>query len=194
MAIFNSRTGYKNGTSSGYAANSLFSVGTALYAVVVDTSAVKIRVHKSTNGGSTWTELDSTNAPTHSGATHSYDAAKPLSGASSHFIYVAYRTAINTVRIRRFNTTTDAWETSDIGTARTDIAADFPVRFSVRSDGDILLVYRRASDGWAFMERWEGSSWTATAVRFLANRILSTVMTTNSDRMHIFREDEGGGR
>jgi hypothetical protein len=84
-AIASSRTGFLNGTTSGWAARSLFTVGVQLYAVVLDTAGNKIRVHKSIGDG-TWTEQDSADAPTHSGNTSSYDAAMPLSGTGAGFI------------------------------------------------------------------------------------------------------------
>lgn len=164
-AISSSRTGYISGTTSGWAAKPLHGIGsTNLYAVVLDTSAVKIRVYKGTGDG-TWTEQDSANAVSHSGALHSYSSGAPLT--ANGYIYVLYRTATSTLRVRRFDTTTDTWETSDVGSADAATTAhpDYGVSVDVRSDGDVIVAYRDNSGGAADTRivhtRWEGTSWNA---------------------------------
>jgi hypothetical protein len=188
-AIASSRTGFLNGTTSGWAARSLFVVAPNLYAVVLDTAATKIRVWKGTGDG-VWTEQDSADAPTHTGATNSYDAAVPLT--LNGFIYVAYRTATNTVRVRRFNTGTDQWETADVGAANATTAADatLPIRVAVRSDGDVLLLYKDTGTSDVFWTRYEGSSWAAgAAVGVGTAHPLDLVMTGNSDMAHAYYFD-----
>src|SRR5215211_2011651 len=118
-AIASSRQGWLNGTTSGWNARSLFAMAdNTLYAVVLDTATSKIRVHSGTGNG-TWTERDSANAPTNSGATHSYSAW--MNGAET-FLYIVYHTATTTIRVRRFNLSTNVWETTDIGAANISTA------------------------------------------------------------------------
>ena len=187
MAISNARNGYINGTTSGWVARSLFAVGNNLYAVVLNTSAVLIEVHKSTDGGVTWTEQDSSNSRSHSGATHSYDANMPLSGTTTDLIYVAYRTATNTIRVRTFSTTTDTWAGSDVGGADASTTANFNfgIGVAVRSDNDVLLLFRDNNDDVAY-RRYEGSSWAASATLNTTQTSipLSLTMTGNSDMAH----------
>jgi len=189
VAITNARNGYINGTTSGWTARSLFAVGNDWYAVVLNTSAVLIEVHKSTDGGVTWTEMDSGDSLGHSGATHSYDANMPLSGSSTDFIYVAYRTATNTVRVRRFDTSTDTWESTDIGSADASTTAhsDFGLGLAIRSDDDVILVYRNSSDNDLYHRIYEGSSWAAQVAIHTTNTSipLSITMTGNSDMAHV---------
>jgi len=192
VAISNARTGYINGTTSGWVARSLFSVGDNLYAVVLNTSASLIEVHKSTDGGVTWTEQDSSDSLSHSNAAHSYDANVPYT--SNGYIYVAYRTATNTVRVRRFDTSTDTWESTDIGSADASTTAhsDFGIALAVRSDGDVILVYRNSSNNDLYHRIYEGSSWAAQVAIHTSNTSipLSIVMTDNSDMAHVFFYEE----
>lgn len=195
-AITNARTGYRNGTTSGWSARSLHGVGDDLYAVVLDTSAVKIRVYKGTGDG-TWTEQDSANAVSHTNAVHSYDSAMPLSGTGAGYIYIAYRTATNTVRVRRFNTATDTWEGSDVGGADATTTARefFTVRIAIRSDGDVLVVYKHSTSNDTWIVRYEGSSWSSPAavLQFAWNHVLDVALT-GSDLGHIIVWDESNNQ
>lgn len=160
MAISNARTGYLNGTTSGWAAKSLFRDGLNYYAVILNTSAVVIEVHKSTDGGVTWTEQDSSNSRSHSGATHSYDACTNAV-LNDRKIYVAYRTATNTIRVRAFDMSTDTWAGADIGAANASTSAreTHGLDLTIRSDGDIVLNYNyNTSADWR-QTFWDGSSW-----------------------------------
>lgn len=188
MAITNARNGYINGTTSGWVARSLFSVGSDLYAVVLNTSAVLIEVHKSTDYGATWTEQDSSNSLSHAGATYSYDANMPLSGTETEFIYVAYRTATNTVRVRRFDTSADTWESTDIDAADATTAAhsDFGLGIAIRSDNDVILGYRNSSTNDTAYTVYEGTNWAAGVNVHTTNTsiLMSVTMTGNSDMCH----------
>jgi hypothetical protein len=186
-ALSNHRTGHLNGTTSGWAARCLFSVAPNLYLVALDRATPKVRVYKGTGDG-TWTEQDSADAPAHTGADASYDAWLHTNG----FIYVAYRTATNTVRVRRFDTATDQWETTDIGAANATTAADatFALSVGVRSDGDVLLIYRDTGTSDIFWTRYEGVSWAAGAAVLAGTYApLYLLPTDNSDTMHVFGYD-----
>jgi len=184
VAISNARNGYINGTTSGWVARSLFPVGNDWYAVVLNTSAVLIEVHKSTDGGVTFTEQDSSNSLGHSGATHSYDAW--LDGTNLHILYRPTG-ATNTLRVRIFDTTTDTHAGSDVGgaDASTTANSDFGVGVTVRSDGDVLVFFRDGTNDVAY-RRYEGSSWAAAAqLNTTQTSIpLSITMTGNSDMAH----------
>jgi hypothetical protein len=189
VAIASTKLGRLNGTTDGWCAKGLIPVSNSLYLVLLDTATTKIRVYKSTFGGA-FAEQDSADAPTHSGVNDSYDASTPLT--LNGFIYVAYRTAVNTVRVRRFNTGTDQWETADVGAANATTAAHatFNIRVGVRSDGDVLLVYRDLSTSDVFWTRYEGSSWAAGAAVLAGTYApLDLLMTDNSDMAHVFGYD-----
>jgi hypothetical protein len=196
MAISNARNGYINGTTSGWVARSLFNVGDTLYAVVLNTSAVLIEVHKSTDGGVTWTEQDSGDSLAHSGATHSYDANMPLSGSEAGFIYVAYRTASTTVRVRRFDTSTDTWEATDLGSANasTVVQSDFGMGLVVRSNGDVVILYRNSTNQDTYITKYESGAWSISTVRTTATTVaLCATMTANSDMAHLMIHETTNG-
>jgi hypothetical protein len=196
MAISNARNGYINGTTSGWVARSLFNVGDTLYAVVLNTSAVVIEVHKSTDGGVTWTEQDSGDSLAHSGATHSYDANMPLSGSEAGFIYVAYRTASTTVRVRRFDTSTDTWEATDLGSANasTVVQSDFGMGLVVRSNGDVVILYRNSTNQDTYITKYESGAWSISTVRTTATTVaLCATMTANSDMAHLMIHETTNG-
>jgi hypothetical protein len=187
VAISNVKFAHLNGTTSGWVAQALHVVGANLYAVLLNTSTTKIEVYKSTNGGTSWTVQDSANSLTHTGTTHSYTSAMPPSGASMHLIHVAYRTATNTVRVRRFNTSTDTWESADVpsGASATTIAhTDFNLTMGVRSDGDVLLYWRGSISNDSTAAQWQGASWGAPGVVFATQTSypLGTLVTGNSDQ------------
>jgi len=186
VAIINARTGYLNGTTDGWAAKSLFEAGGALYAVVLNTSASLIEVHKSIDGGSSWTEQDSGNSRSHSGATHSYGAE--ISGTT---IYVAYRTSTNTLRVRGFDTATDTWAGADVGAAdaSTVAAATHNVRVNIRSDGDIVVQYRNSGTQDSTYTRYEGSSWTEVTYWSTNTSWPVSSILGDSDLIHQFVRD-----
>ncbi|HRA49321.1 MAG TPA: hypothetical protein PK819_14710, partial [Thermomicrobiales bacterium] len=187
MALSGHRTGYLNGTTSGWVARSVFWYGSNWYLVALDTSAVKIRVYKSPDG-LTWTEQDASNALSHSGATDSYDVGMPLSGTSAGKLHIAYRTATNTVRVQIFDMATDTFAGTDVGgaNASTVVAADFGMSVAVRSDGDVLVLMRNNSNSDIYVLRYEGSSWASTTINTTNTSIpLDLCMTGNSDMAHI---------
>jgi hypothetical protein len=191
VPISATKIGRLNGTTDGWCAKGLIPVSNSLYLVLLDTATTKIRVYKSTFGGA-FAEQDSADAPTHSGVNDSFDARTPVT--LNGFIYVAYRTAVNTVRVRRFDTGTDQWETADVGAANATTAAHatFNIRVGIRSDGDVLLVYRDLSTSDVFWTRYEGSTWAAGAAVLAGTYApLDLLMTGNSDMAHVFGYDTG---
>jgi hypothetical protein len=145
VAISGVRQAFLNGVTSGWSAFvGPYEANGHLYAPLLNVSTLKLEMYKWTAGTGTPAVVDSANSPTHTGAAHSYTSGKPSSGASSHLVHVARRSATNTVRVRRFNLTTELWEAADVASAdATTIAhTDFGMTLGVRSDGDIVLYFR----------------------------------------------------
>ena len=188
-AIQQARTGYLNGTTDGWSARSLFYLNNAWWLVALDTANTKIRVYKSLDGSS-WGEQDTANALSHTGNTHSYNAGVPLSGTNASKIHVAYRTATNTIRVRRFDTSTGLWESTDVGSANaTTVAREtHNVVIGIRSDNDVIVGYRSSITNDFYYVRYEGSSWSAAQTIYTTNTSvpLDLVMTANSDMCHFF--------
>jgi hypothetical protein len=188
MAISNTRFALLNGTTNGWVAYvGPYEANGHLYAPLLNTSTAKIEMYKWTNGTGTPAVVDGANSLTHTNAAHSYGSARPPSGASSHLVHVVYRTATNTLRIRRFNLTTETWESADVpsGTSATTIAhTDFSVTLGVRTDGDILLYFRGSVSNDTTNERWEGTTWSAPTTVFATQTSypLGTLITGNSDQ------------
>ncbi len=170
------------GVASTWAARACWATGSALYVVVLDTGATKLRAYKSTNGTS-WTEQDSANAPTQNSTTAPYST-----WLAAGYIYVVRFTNTNTLRVTRFNTATDAWETTDIGAADATTAASnaHSVRIVVRSDADVILFYRNSSDSDTYHARYEGSSWTAATVATTQTSFPQDAVLAASDRADCF--------
>jgi len=176
-AISNSRTGRKNGTTNGWSARALHWLNNAWYLVVLDTSAVKIRVYKGTDG-STWTEQDSADALTHSANTASYGV-----GNDGTDLFICYHTATNTVRTRKFLTGTDQWDTADVGAANmmTLCGPDYNKSVAIRSDGDVIVYLYQTNVTRGQIYRYEGSSWGQTSPDATTGYPLDFVMTASSD-------------
>jgi hypothetical protein len=165
-----------------------------MYVVVAHRTLAVIQVYKSIDYGDTWTLLDDVHSKPHSAGTDSYDAGTPISGSFTDYIYVARRTATNTIRVTRFNMATDLWESTDIGGANATTTAHnaYNIRVSVRSDGDVLLVYRNSTDNDLYWTRYEGVSWSAPATLNTSNTsiLLDVIMTGNSDMAHVVFYEE----
>jgi hypothetical protein len=191
VAISGVRFALLNGATNGWTADvGPYEANGHRYAPLLNTSTLKIEMYKWTNGTGTPAVVDSANSPTHTGATHSYGSGKPITGASSHLVHVARRTATNTIRIRRFNLNTEVWEAADVGPAdATTIAhTDFNVTVGVRSDGDILLYWRGSISNDCTYSRWEGASWAAPQVTFATQTSypMGTFVTGDADQAFTF--------
>jgi hypothetical protein len=191
VAISGVRQAFLNGTTSGWSAFvGPYEANGHLYAPLLNVSTLKLEMYKWTAGTGTPAVVDSANSPTHFAATSSYASGRPSSGANTHLVHVARRTAANTVRIRRFNLTTELWEAADVASAdATTIAhADFNMTLDVRSDGDILFYFRGSVSNDTTAERWEGTTWSAPGVVFATQTSfpLGTVVTDDSDQALTF--------
>jgi hypothetical protein len=130
------------------------------YVLVLGDDA-KLHVYKSTDG-TTWTEQDSADAPT------VHDATYPYSGhRAGSFIYTIRFTAANTVRVRRFDCSSDQWETTDTpaSDAYTSANNTRSVRVVEHSDGDIVVLVKDSGNADVAYRVWNGGSWgSATTV------------------------------
>jgi hypothetical protein len=168
-----------------WSARSAFATGSAFYILVQDTSDAGIEVWKSTNG-TTWTQHDSSDEPTNFSATHPYGAYLHSDG----YIYVVYFTgATSTIRVIRFDTGTDQWETSTIGGNISTAAVNTAnVRVVCRSDNDIIVGYAESTN--VRYARWEGSSWTSASVG-AATAMHDAVINTATDYIYFTYADTG---
>jgi hypothetical protein len=166
------------------AARSAWATASALYVVVADIATSKHRVYKSTDG-TTWTEQDAADAP-------AFNISTSSTWLAGGYLYLVYFTAINTLRVRRFNTSTDSWETADIGAADITTAASnaHSVRVVVRSDGDVIVFYRNSTDSDVYYARYEGVSWTAVAVHTTNTSAPQDATIDSSDRTYFFFHEE----
>jgi hypothetical protein len=186
VAISGVRQAFLNGVTSGWSAFvGPYEANGHLYAPLLNVSTLKLEMYKWTAGTGTPAVVDSANSPTHTGAAHSYTSGKPSSGASSHLVHVARRSATNTVRVRRFNLTTELWEAADVASAdATTIAhTDFGMTLGVRSDGDIVLYFRGSVSNDTTNERWEGTTWSAPTVVYATQTSYPLgILVENSDQ------------
>jgi len=188
VAISNARNGYINGSTSGWVARSLFVAPTGeRFALVASTSSNVLEMYEHNYDG-TFTLLDGSNSPAHSNSAHSYDGNVPYTW--NGYIYAARRSATNTVRVTRFDTSTKTWESTDIGAANasTTVHADFGIGVAIRSDGDVILGYRDTASNDIYYTRYEGSTWSSETNVHSSNTsiLLSLTMTGNSDLAHFW--------
>jgi hypothetical protein len=162
-----------------WSARAAFAVGGAFYVVAQDTGASpRVRVYKSADGTS-WAEQDAADAPAVAGATGAFSAA-----SSGGFLYVASNTTGTTGGVRRYDTTTDAWETSDLGSGfGTNVDFARPIRVAVRSDGDVVVAYSATATGNLVYSRYEGTTWTTNVSVMAAASILADAVLMGSDRV-----------
>lgn len=169
----------RTGQSGSWGSRAAFSTASGLYVVVMDTSGVKIRVYKSTDG-TTWTQQDSSNALTPTAATACFSCTIAVG-----VIYIAYFNTTTSIRVHKFDTSSDTF-TGNVGSGDANGASNTPtsfgqVRVAVRSDGDVVIVYTRSSGG-IYWTRYEGSSWAATSVLDSGSNIPNDLLMMASDR------------
>lgn len=141
--------------------------GSAIYAFLQDTGgSPRLRCYKANSylAPSSFSEQDSSNAPTVTSATAPYCVVR--SGSTVHvFVF----TAATTVTHYTYNMSSDVWASGN-GAVSTAISPKRNLFAGVRSDGDILLAFTSSADpadvGWA---RWEGASWTVNATAIVNN-------------------------
>lgn len=178
--------GAKTGVASTWASRSCFATATALYVVVLHHADVKLRVFKSTSG-LTWTEQDAADAPATFGDAYPFSA---FYLASDGFIYVTRFSANTTLVIRRFNTGTDQWETSDYtGTSvGTTIANTYPHQIIVTGDDQLLVTYRDSSTTDTMWRRYdETDTWLNATAIHTTNTSWPTATATDSANHALFQ-------
>jgi hypothetical protein len=176
--------------SGAWAGRSGFATASALYVLSQNTSTGKLQVSSSTNG-TTWTLHDNTNAPTNFSATHPYSGYLQGAGRTgAGYLYVIYFNAANSCRVRRFNTATNTWETTDVGTnvSASSITNTLNVGLVVRSDGDVIAFFHVVATGLNY-SRYEGASWFNAAVQAVASAWVNSVAIDSADRTYFTYAD-----
>jgi hypothetical protein len=151
VSAFNSGAGTWGAESAtdDFAFQILTETPSALYYVVQDTSGLKLRTYKSTDGSS-WTEQGAANAPAVTNANYPYDACDTRSGP---YLVTARMTATNTFGARVFDMSTDSWSTSDFGTTpAADVSNERSIRvscdnrFTTAAPGGVWVTFSDTDD------------------------------------------------
>jgi hypothetical protein len=113
-----------------------------LFQVTQDT---KLHVWKSTDNGSSWSELDAGNGPTVNSSTKPFSADLAIQGklitGGGLEIVCAYFSGTNTVRARYFDVTTGLWATTDLQSADASTDADFNRNIRVIANSSHQVVF-----------------------------------------------------
>lgn len=132
-----------------------------LYQVTQDTA---LHIWKSTDSGATWTEQDSTHAPSVNSSTASWSADMSAWGE----LAVAYFSGANTVRVRVFDTRTDTWATTDLAGANATTDADpissLRMGFTDSSYGALVAYTSIADTADISCARRGGNTWGVTSI------------------------------
>lgn len=137
------------------------------YAFVVDKTNNKLRANKSTDGGESWAEVDSANAPAISTTANLKSTSAQLIG---NVVFLVCPTTTTVGNIQKFQMASDTWGTAITGpgtTLNTNVSGFAPVYAFVRPDGaTILLTYNGATETVMGQARrrakaifYNGSSW-----------------------------------
>lgn len=178
-----------------------------LYLILNDrTNKNQIKAWKSTNGGSTWAEQDSTNRPVQGGTnnTASFDVFQD--GTTLHIVsYAATSPTLyyNTFRTSDDGSNPDTWGTTDSSiTTYSDTGAEYGVTILVQSDGDIF-VSSNGDDSTYFLTYEcveyhynQGSGWT-TKQELLgteSDNICQASVLGESNKIHTFNKEDTNGR
>jgi hypothetical protein len=147
-------------------------VGSSVYAVTgirnaSSGSAMRIAVKKSSTPSGSWTELDSSNAPTF-GSTSGI-IASVVDGNDLHIVSLSNSTSSSALDYYKFNTSTDTWTTSAFSTLESgdDRNTNFTLDLVVRPNGDIVVIYSGVIDRVMGGDKnrvdyalWNGTSWS----------------------------------
>lgn len=106
--------------------------GSNLYTLLTDNTGFEMM--KSTDGGVTWTAMDTANAPATGGGSGWFDQP-------SHTFWTCYADLGNQLGVAKFNTTTDKWATVATGGPATGLAYGC----ALRSDGSLFCCYSGSS-------------------------------------------------
>ena len=142
-----SQVPYNNSVSS-YGISRIVKVGSAYYAFTADAA------YKSTAPDTSWSEVDSANAPTETYSDFQIDII--VDGTTIHIISHERTNNDATIKYHSFNTSTDTWGTTD-ETIKSSYSGSSTVAFSdyprsqqsaaLRGDGTIVVAYSGAPDG-----------------------------------------------
>lgn len=119
------------------------------YQPVVDKTNNKVRMFKSTDGGNTWSEQDSANAPALSSTANFKSISAQATDTEIRVNAVISSTALN---VLRFLTATDLWTTSVLGdsstTISTNVSGTAPALYGFRANTAIqnVQVYNGATE------------------------------------------------
>jgi hypothetical protein len=139
-----------------------------------------MRVFKSPDG-STWDEQDA-------GNSFSPFTESPYSSwlHSDGFDYVFYNIGdFYNYAIRRFDTATDTWETSDFtgGLVSVNVSDQASVRIVVCADGDVVCFFQDVNTGYPTVIRYDGVSWGAEIPILAVNGFPIDAIVDGSDRV-----------
>jgi len=158
------------------------------------TTTVMIMI-KSTDGGKTWAEVDGANNPTY-GDLESIDivqegttlhiAHQPSTGNWPNIYYHTFRTSDD-------GSNPDTWGITDNEVYTGLSATDYSVAIAVRSDGDVVLFYRRTDTGYESIKykintgTWGGEN----TLDNTASTHVSAVRAVRgaNDKIHVFYKD-----
>lgn len=137
------------------------------YAFAVDKTNNKLRAYKSTDGGESWAEVDSANAPAITSTSNLKSTSAQLIG---NIVYLVCPTTTTVGNIQKFQMASDTWGTAITGpgtTLNANVSGAAPVYLFVRPDGaTIILVYNGATETVMGSARrrvkaifYNGSSW-----------------------------------
>lgn len=130
MSTFNGTSWSSEDASNDALFQVLYEEPFALYHVTQDS---KLHVWRSTDYGVTWSEQDSTGAPTSSSAVRAFDADDSTAGP---WIATARSTGTTTAAVRLFDMSTNTWQSSDFGTSPPNtVYFDRPIRVTMPNVG-----------------------------------------------------------
>jgi hypothetical protein len=126
-----------------------FTSGGALYVILVDKTANKLRCYSSTDDGHTWAEVDSANAPACS-TTALYKSADVVQSGTT--LYAIQPLSVSSMNSRPFDCSANTWSTAiagptiTINTSQPAVLKPAFVPFAGvrRSDGSFVFAYQGA--------------------------------------------------
>lgn len=141
------------------------------YAFVVDKTNNKLRANKSTDGGESWAEVDSANAPAITSTANLKSTSAQL---VRNLAYLVCPTTTTVGNIQKFQMASDTWGTAITGpgtTLNTSVSGAAPIYAFVRPDGaSIVMVYNGVTETVMGSARprikaifHNGTSWSAEA-------------------------------
>lgn len=168
---------------SPHSSRAAWATSTAFYVVPLATTTYRLHIIGSTNG-STWTELDGANIP-----LGNFELPYSSWLHTDGFIYAFYAPIFpGTYRVRRFDTSTDTWETSDYTgvDVSVNVGDQASVRIVLTSNNEIICFYQDINTLEPTYRRWDGAAWSAeTSIAAVDGRPLDAIVD-GSDRVVLY--------